>query len=110
MRFAVNIVGDLVRLMQAEVKAGEKAVTTAMRDAGTGLKTVWRAQINGRVQAGLYPIGKPAIFYFAGRIILDDGCQSEDGFGTIELHRARPSFTRPNTVALNKGGLRFRIQ
>jgi len=47
MRLGVNIVGDTVRLMEAEVKAGEKAVTTAMRDAGTGLKTAWRAQITG---------------------------------------------------------------
>ena len=47
MRFGVSIVGDIVRLMEAEVKAGEKAVTTAMRDAGTGLKTAWRAQITG---------------------------------------------------------------
>lgn len=47
MRFGANIVGDIVRLMEAEVKAGEKAVTTAMRDAGTGLKTAWRAQITG---------------------------------------------------------------
>lgn len=47
MKLGVSIVGDIVRLMEAEVKAGEKAVTTAMRDAGTGLKTAWRAQITG---------------------------------------------------------------
>ena len=33
--------------MAAEIAAGEKAVTTAMREAGTGLKTSWRAQITG---------------------------------------------------------------
>jgi hypothetical protein len=33
--------------MAAEVKAGEKAVTAAMREAGTGLKTAWRGQITG---------------------------------------------------------------
>lgn len=47
MKLGVNIVGDIVRLMEAEVKAGEKAVTTAMRDAGTSLKSAWRAQITG---------------------------------------------------------------
>jgi hypothetical protein len=38
---------DLVAAMAAEVKAGEKAVTAAMREAGTGLKTAWRGQITG---------------------------------------------------------------
>lgn len=30
---------NLVAMMQAEIKAGEKAVTRAMREAGAGLKT-----------------------------------------------------------------------
>jgi hypothetical protein len=38
---------DIVALMAAEVAAGERAVTTAMREAGTGLKSAWRAQITG---------------------------------------------------------------
>jgi hypothetical protein len=33
--------------MAAEVKAGEKAVTAAMREAGTELKSAWRGQITG---------------------------------------------------------------
>nr|WP_256427759.1 MULTISPECIES: DUF6441 family protein [unclassified Aliiroseovarius] len=40
----------MVAVMAAEVKAGEKAVSAAMREAGTGLKTAWRGQIT---QAGL---------------------------------------------------------
>jgi hypothetical protein len=36
--------------MAAEIKAGERAVTAAMRDAGTDLKAAWRGQI---AQAGL---------------------------------------------------------
>ena len=47
MKLGVNIVGDTARIMEAETRAGEKAVTTAMRDAGTGLKSAWRAQITG---------------------------------------------------------------
>lgn len=47
MKLGINIVGDIARIMQAETRAGEKAVTTAMRDAGTGLKSAWRAQITG---------------------------------------------------------------
>jgi len=38
---------DIVALMAAEVAAGERAVTTAMRQAGTGLKSAWRGQITG---------------------------------------------------------------
>jgi hypothetical protein len=33
--------------MRGEILAGEKAVTTAMRVAGAGLKSDWRAQITG---------------------------------------------------------------
>ncbi|MDO5706721.1 MAG: DUF6441 family protein [Paracoccus sp. (in: a-proteobacteria)] len=70
MRFGVNIVGDIARLMEAEVKAGEKAVTTAMREAGTGLKTAWRAQITGAglgarlartIRSEQFPKGRPSL-------------------------------------------------
>ena len=70
MKLGVNIVGDIVRLMEAEVKAGEKAVTTAMRDAGTSLKSAWRAQITGAglgarlartIRSEQFPKGKPSL-------------------------------------------------
>ena len=47
MKLKLDITPDLVAVMAAEVAAGERAVTTAMRDAGTGLKSAWRAQITG---------------------------------------------------------------
>ena len=47
MKFKLDISPDLAALMQAEIAAGEKAVTTAMREAGTSLKSAWRAQITG---------------------------------------------------------------
>jgi hypothetical protein len=47
MKLKLDITPDLVVAMAAEVKAGEKAVTAAMREAGTGLKTAWRSQITG---------------------------------------------------------------
>ena len=47
MRLEIDVTPDLVALMAAEVKAGEKAVTAAMREAGTGLKVAWRGQITG---------------------------------------------------------------
>ena len=47
MKLGVDIVGDIARIMEAETLAGEKALTAAMREASTGLKTAWRAQITG---------------------------------------------------------------
>ncbi|WP_281826183.1 DUF6441 family protein [Jannaschia rubra] len=47
MKLKIDITPDLVAAMAAEVRAGEKAVTAAMREAGTGLKTAWRGQITG---------------------------------------------------------------
>ena len=50
MNLGLDISVDLVAAMAAEIKAGEGAVTAAMRDAGTDLKAAWRGQI---AQAGL---------------------------------------------------------
>ena len=47
MKLKLDIIPDLVALMAAEVAAGERAVTTAIREAGTGLKSAWRTQITG---------------------------------------------------------------
>jgi hypothetical protein len=47
LKLKLDITPDLVAAMAAEVNAGEKAVTAAMREAGTGLKTAWRGQITG---------------------------------------------------------------
>ncbi|WP_094022180.1 DUF6441 family protein [Maliponia aquimaris] len=47
MKLKLDSTPDLVAAMAAEVKAGEKAVTAAMREAGNGLKTAWRGQITG---------------------------------------------------------------
>lgn len=70
MKLETQIIGDIARIMDAEVKAGEKAVTTAMREAGTGLKAAWRAQITGAglgprlartIRSEAYPKGKPSL-------------------------------------------------
>ena len=47
MKLKLDIDPDIVAMMAAEITAGEKAVTAAMQEAGTGLKTAWRAQITG---------------------------------------------------------------
>ena len=50
MKLDITISPNLAAIMAAEIKAGEKAVTAAMRAAGTQLKSDWRGQIT---QAGL---------------------------------------------------------
>jgi hypothetical protein len=46
-KLKLDIDPDIVTLMAAEVAAGERAVTAAMREAGAGLKAAWRGQITG---------------------------------------------------------------
>jgi hypothetical protein len=50
MKLDITISPNLAAIMAAEIKAGEKAVTAAMRAAGAQLKSDWRGQI---AQAGL---------------------------------------------------------
>ena len=45
MKLDLSVTSDIVTAMRAEVLAGEKAVTAAMRAAGNDLKSSWRAQI-----------------------------------------------------------------
>ena len=45
MKLDLSVAGDIVIAMQAEILAGEKAVTAAMRAAGGDLKSNWRTQI-----------------------------------------------------------------
>ena len=45
MKLDLNITGDILTAMRAEILAGEKAVTSAIRSAGAGLKSDWRTQI-----------------------------------------------------------------
>jgi hypothetical protein len=47
MKMKIDIDPDIVAMMAAELAAGERAVTNAMREAGTGLKSAWRLQITG---------------------------------------------------------------
>ncbi|MCV2449264.1 DUF6441 family protein [Paracoccus sp. DMF] len=61
---------DIAALMRAEVRAGEKAVTTAMREAGISLKSAWRGQISGAglgtrlartIRSETYPKARPSL-------------------------------------------------
>jgi hypothetical protein len=47
MKLELDIRPDLAAMMAAEIAAGERAVTAAMREASIGLKLGWRGQITG---------------------------------------------------------------
>ncbi len=47
MKLKIDFDPDLVAMLQAEVRAGERAVKAAMAEAGGELKQAWRAQITG---------------------------------------------------------------
>ncbi len=47
MKLKLDIDPDLLAMMAAEVAAGERAVSAAIREAGTSLKSAWRGQITG---------------------------------------------------------------
>jgi hypothetical protein len=70
MKLRADIDGDIAALMAAEVAAGERAVSAAMRAAGEGLKSAWRGQITGAglgtrlantIRAAHYPKGQPSL-------------------------------------------------
>ena len=70
MKLKLDITPDLATMMAAEIKAGEKAVTVATREAGTSLKTAWRSQITGAglgtrlartIRSEQYPKGQPSL-------------------------------------------------
>lgn len=61
---------DLAALMQGEIAAGEKAVTAAVREAGTGLRDDWRDQITRAglgsrvartIRSATYPKGRDSL-------------------------------------------------
>ena len=45
MRLQLDITPDLVAIMAAEIRAGERAVSQAVSEAGDSVKSSWRAQI-----------------------------------------------------------------
>ena len=66
----LEVLGDIGAMMAAEIMAGERAVTKAVGDAGTGLKTAWRGQITSAglgqrlartIRVTQYPKGKPSL-------------------------------------------------
>jgi hypothetical protein len=70
MKLKLDITPDLAAIMAAEIRAGEKAVSAATREAGDRLKAAWRSQITGAglgqrlartIRSEQFPKGKPSI-------------------------------------------------
>ncbi|RBI69908.1 hypothetical protein DQW77_15160 [Roseovarius sp. TE539] len=70
MKLKLDVTPDLATMMAAEIAAGERAVTAAIREAGTGLRADWRRQITGAglgqrlsrtIRSAQYPKGQPSL-------------------------------------------------
>lgn len=70
MHLSLNIDPDIVALMREEIATGEHAVSTAIREASTRLKSAWRGQITGAglgarlarsIRSEQYPKGKSSL-------------------------------------------------
>jgi hypothetical protein len=69
-KLQLNITQDLVAMMAAEIKAGERAVSHAVNEAGNSVKSSWRAQITGAglgqrlantIRSEQFPKGRPSL-------------------------------------------------
>lgn len=70
MKLTLGIDPDLVAMMQAEITAGERAVSAAILEASLGLKSDWRREITGAglgdrlartIRSAQYPKGKASL-------------------------------------------------
>lgn len=70
MKLTLGIDPDLVAMMQAEITAGERAVSAAILEASSGLKSDWRREITGAglgdrlartIRSAQYPKGKASL-------------------------------------------------
>ena len=128
----MDIVGDIGAMMAAEIATGEKAVTKAVGDAGTSLKTAWRGQITGAglgarlsrtIRSELYPNGQPslnaaALIWSKAPVIVgahDAGplIRSKDGFWLAIPTAAAGKSTRGGRISPgeweHRRGLRLRF-
>ena len=99
MRLKLEISPDLAALMQAEIAAGEKAVTTAMREAGASLKSAWRGQITGAglgtrlansIRLATYPKGSASLN--AAALVWSNAPEIVGAHDTGPLIRSRQGF------------------
>ena len=132
MKLKLEISPDIVALMQAEIAAGERAVTAAIREAGTGLKSAWRGQIIGAglgmrlgnaIRLATYPkasnsLNAAALVWSSAPVIVgaqDTGplIRSKDGFWLAIPTRASGKSTKGGRISPGewerRTGLRLRF-
>ncbi len=132
MRLKLDITPDLVAMMAAEIRAGERAVSTATREAGNSLKSAWRAQITGAglgrrlantIRSETYPRGRQslsaaALVWSKAPVIVgahDTGplIRSRDGFWLAIPTEAAGKSTRGGRITPGewerRSGLRLRF-
>lgn len=70
MNLNVLIEGNIGKFLESDIRAGERAVTSAMRTTASGLKASWRNQITGAglgrrlantIRDEVYPKGQPSL-------------------------------------------------
>ncbi|MCC5976117.1 MAG: hypothetical protein JJT81_18990 [Rubellimicrobium sp.] len=70
MKLRFDVTADILELMRAEVTAGERAVSVAVKSAGSDLKAAWRGQITGAglgrrlantIRSEQFPKGRPSL-------------------------------------------------
>ena len=109
MRLIVETRGDPVALMEADIDAAERAVTTGIREAGVELQRAWRGQITGAglgerlartIRLNVYPragqsIGAAALVFSRASELVDAfdrgvTIRSKHGFYLATPRRRRP--------------------
>jgi len=132
MKLKLDIAPDLAAMMAAEINAGEKAVSQAVGQAGTSVKTAWRTQITGAglgqrlantIRSEQFPKGRPslnaaAVVWSKAPVIIgahDTGplIRSRDGFWLAIPTPAAGKSTRGGRITPGewerRSGLRLRF-
>lgn len=111
-------IGDIAQMMREEYAAGEKAVKTAVTDAGKGIQTGWRAQIAAAglgvrlprtIRTRAYPIGQDSMN--AASIVWANAPDIIGAYDRGETIRSNDGFwlAIPTPAAGNRGVGRRRV-
>lgn len=112
MKLFASIEGDIRAMMKAELEAAERAVTTGVFEAATGLQTAWRGQITGAalgkslansVRKKLYPTTGASIR--AAAVVYSNASKVVDAFDRGVIIRSKNGFwlAIPTAAAGQKG-------
>ena len=118
MKLKLDVIGDIVKAMEAEVAAGEKAVQMGMAAVGKGLQADWRRQVEGAglgsrlartIRSEVYPKGRNSIN--AATVVWTRAPKIIDAFERGALIRSKDGFylAIPTPAAGVKGAGNKRI-